>query len=88
MALTWSDVGNFAENVLSGYGAEIQASGTDAQAKAQLNLATADLLKQKAASERSRTEALNSALKTAVIGVVAVMILWVFGKLILPRLLK
>lgn len=88
MALQWDDLGGFVEDVLQGYGGEIQASGQDAQAKAALNAATAKLVEQKAASERSRTETMNRAITISVVGIVAVLVLWVFGKLILPKLLK
>lgn len=88
MALQLSDFGDFAENVLEGFGGQIEASGNDALAKAAINSAQAKLIEQRAKSDAEKTATINKAIMIAVVGFVAVMILWVFGKLILPKILK
>ena len=88
MALQWNDVGDFVEDVLQGYGTELQASGQDAVAKTNLNNATAKLVEAKAQSEKERNKTINTAIIVAVVGIVVVLFLLVLGKTILPKLLK
>ena len=88
MALQLNDVGEFVENVLSGWGDQIDAQGANDLAKAKVNAATASLIEQKAVSERLRTETTNKVITIAVIALSASILLTVFGKFILPKILK
>lgn len=81
-------IGETVQDIVSGVGDNYEASGVNALATARANNAIASLIEAKAAATKEQSKATANAIKTLVVGIVVVMVLYVSAKFVLPKLIK
>jgi hypothetical protein len=85
MGLGWSDLGDFADNVLDGLGSQFKTNAQNAQTNVNYNQSVVDAIAAKSKLQAENAKRMYNIAQTAVIGILVIVALVYAAKIFLKK---
>lgn len=85
MGLGWSDLGDFADNVLDGLGSQFKTNAANAQANVDYNRSIADAIAAKSKLQAANAKRMYDIATIAVVGILAILVIYYASKIFLKK---